>query len=247
MANETEYAAPVSFNKTWHTEPYPFISPPRPELSAKGKIVVKVIAADLQRRDQVDQAYQSIRNKLDKNDVKVINAVLLPAPGSLTDSKPEDLLRWSTDFLPFAGPEPVDFSTSTCLANIASTPGLAGYTISKAACLKTMDYFAMENPNVRVVSVQQGWVATASNGFQKEAPDKSELPGQFYIWLASPEDKFLKGKFVWANWDAQELLEIVKEVRSTKLLNWIVQGVPTPLNNSFNMIATSKLLTKYNR
>lgn len=30
----------VSFTKTWHSEPYPFISPLRPELSAAGKIIV---------------------------------------------------------------------------------------------------------------------------------------------------------------------------------------------------------------
>lgn len=30
----------LSFTKTWHTEPYPFISPTRPELSAAGKNVV---------------------------------------------------------------------------------------------------------------------------------------------------------------------------------------------------------------
>jgi NAD(P)-dependent dehydrogenase (short-subunit alcohol dehydrogenase family) len=30
----------VSFTKTWHSEPYPFISPSRPELSAAGKNIV---------------------------------------------------------------------------------------------------------------------------------------------------------------------------------------------------------------
>lgn len=30
----------VSFTKTWHSEPYPFISPFRPELSARGKNIV---------------------------------------------------------------------------------------------------------------------------------------------------------------------------------------------------------------
>ncbi|KAB8210967.1 hypothetical protein BDV34DRAFT_220142 [Aspergillus parasiticus] len=289
MANAIEYATPISFTKTWHTEPYPFISPSRPELSTKGKNVVilggsagignaisvafaqagpksvaivgrrldklqeaaeKVTAAasdratqvlvesaDLQDRAQVDCAYQSVVDNVGKIDILVINAVLLPAPGGLTDHKPEELVRAIEGnllmvmnafqaFLPFAGPEPVVLYTSTCLANIAPTPGLAGYTISKATCLKAMDYFAMENPHVHVVSIQPGWVATASNRYQEEAPDKAELPGQFYVWLASPEAKFLKGKFVWANWDAQELLERASEIQSTKLLNWVVEGIP---------------------
>lgn len=46
------------------------------------------------------------------------------------------------------------------------------------------------------------------------------------MWLASPEARFLNGKFVWANWDAKELLEKAEEIRTTKLLNWIIEGVP---------------------
>lgn len=33
----------------------------------------------------------------------------------------------------------------------------------------------------------------------------AELPGHFLVWLASPEAEFLKGKFLWANWDVDEL------------------------------------------
>ena len=32
------------------------------------------------------------------------------------------------------------------------------------------------------------------------------LPGNFAVWLASPEAKFLSGRFVWAEWDVDELL-----------------------------------------
>ncbi|KAE8418127.1 hypothetical protein BDV36DRAFT_255029 [Aspergillus pseudocaelatus] len=237
MANAIEYATPISFTKTWHTEPYPFISPSRSELSAKGKNVVVlggsagignaisiafaqagpksvavvgrrpdklqeaagkataavsdpttqvlVESADLQDRAQVDRAYQSIVDKMGKINILIINAVLIPAPGGLTDRKPDELVRAIEGnllmvmnafqaFLPFAGPEPVVLYTSTCLANIVPTPGLAGYSISKATCLKAIDYFAMENPHVHVVSIQPGWVSTASNGYQEEAPDKGK-------------------------------------------------------------------------
>lgn len=246
MANAIEYATPISFTKTWHTEPYPFISPSRPELSAEGKNVVvlggsagignaisvafaqagpksitivgrrleklqeaaeKVTAAvsdsatqvlvesaNLQDRAQVDRAYQSVVDKVGKIDILVINAVLLPAPGGLTNYKPEELVRTIEGnllivmnafqaFLPIAGPEPVVLHTSTCLANIAPTPGLAGYSISKATCLKAIDYFAMENPHVHVVSIQPGWVATASNGYQEEAPDKGKNYLASLVWL----------------------------------------------------------------
>lgn len=34
------------------------------------------------------------------------------------------------------------------------------------------------------------------------------LPGDFAVWLASPEAEFLAGKFVWAQWDVDELLTL---------------------------------------
>ncbi len=54
----------------------------------------------------------------------------------------------------------------------------------------------------------------------------AELPGGFYVWLASPEAAFLNRKFVWTNWDAQELLERADEIKSTTLLNWTIDGLP---------------------
>ncbi len=36
--------------------------------------------------------------------------------------------------------------------------------------------------------------------------DNVLLPGQFAVWLASKEAAFLKGRFVWANWDVRELV-----------------------------------------
>lgn len=53
----------------------------------------------------------------------------------------------------------------------------------------------------------------------------AEFPGHFFVWLASPEAGFLKGKFVWANWDAEELLGRAEEIKSTKLLNLVLEGV----------------------
>lgn len=31
------------------------------------------------------------------------------------------------------------------------------------------------------------------------------LPGHFSVWAATPEARFLHGRFVWANWDVDEL------------------------------------------
>jgi hypothetical protein len=38
------------------------------------------------------------------------------------------------------------------------------------------------------------------------------LPASFNLWLASPEAAFLKGRFVWANWDVNELMPDAKAI-----------------------------------
>jgi hypothetical protein len=43
--------------------------------------------------------------------------------------------------------------------------------------------------------------------------------------LVSPEAAFLKGKFVWANWDVEELVERKEEILNTDLLDVGLKGV----------------------
>ena len=52
-----------------------------------------------------------------------------------------------------------------------------------------------------------------------------ELPGRFCVWLASQEAKFLRGKFVWVNWDVDELKARKEEIMGTDFLNTGLWGV----------------------
>ena len=52
------------------------------------------------------------------------------------------------------------------------------------------------------------------------------LPATFYVWLASPEGAFLKGKFLWANWDVDELKLRAKELESSTDLTIGLVGWP---------------------
>lgn len=54
-----------------------------------------------------------------------------------------------------------------------------------------------------------------------------ELPGDFVVWVASPEAKFLKGKFVWCNWDVEEMKVRAKEIESSTLLTIGLDGFAT--------------------
>jgi hypothetical protein len=56
--------------------------------------------------------------------------------------------------------------------------------------------------------------------------DLVELPANFIVWLASPEAAFLKGRFLWSNWDIKELKEKIEYFAENPssltlgLLNW---------------------------
>lgn len=55
-----------------------------------------------------------------------------------------------------------------------------------------------------------------------------DLPGQFAVWAASNEAAFLHGRFVWANWDVDELRsgEIGKQIQEDEhFLKMGVEGL----------------------
>ncbi|KAM0478733.1 hypothetical protein ACHAP7_005880 [Fusarium lateritium] len=293
-----------SFTKTWHNEPYPFISPLRPELSAAGKniiitgggtgigkaiaiafaqagassvaivgrrlerleIAAKAIRAangstmvlyevgDVTQQESISKALQTIVDQVGKIDIFCANAGILPAEGPVLGYDEEELRRGLMTnvigsfnslqaFLPLAAPDAKLFYTGSGIGHwkpMAEVPDVFGYAAAKAAAQKMIDYFAFENPHIHVVSIQPGIIATGINpdliiGFdkgilplrmsRKDANRLVELPAHFMVWLASEEAKFLKGKFVWANWDAEELLARADETQSSMLLEVTLNGV----------------------
>lgn len=52
------------------------------------------------------------------------------------------------------------------------------------------------------------------------------LPATFTVWLASPEAAFLQGKFLWANWDAEELMARREEIEGSEQLSVGLVGWP---------------------
>lgn len=53
-----------------------------------------------------------------------------------------------------------------------------------------------------------------------------ELPASFLVWVASSEAEFLKNKYVWANWDVDELKAKKEELVSSPQLTVGLLGWP---------------------
>jgi hypothetical protein len=52
----------------------------------------------------------------------------------------------------------------------------------------------------------------------------ADLAGNFTVWAASPEAKFLKGKFVWVKWDVDELKANADAIAGSELFTLGLNG-----------------------
>nr|AMD38940.1 reductase [Fusarium babinda] len=278
----------ASFTKSWHTEPYPFISPTRPQNSAAGKNIVitgggsgigqatgiafaqagaksiaivgrrlhhleasaKAIQAvnpsthvlfetgDVVKGESISATLKTIVDKVGKIDVFIANAGMLPTNGLVSDYD-ESKLREGFEvnfmgafnslqaFLPLAASGAQVFYIGSGIGHwalMSEVPGVFAYAAAKSAALKMVDYFAHENPHIHVVGIQPGIIATGINPDITIGFDTVDLPAHFMVWLASKEAEFLKGKFVWANWDAEELMARAEEIKSSMLLRVTLNG-----------------------
>ncbi|KAL7949502.1 hypothetical protein V8C42DRAFT_311072 [Trichoderma barbatum] len=203
--------------------------------------------ADLMQRDTVDAALQSIQTKASAQagstylDVLVSNAGMAPKMGTVLGYDTELIMKTLglnvlsafnaiNAWVPLAPPgdKAVLINVSSMMAHGTPVPTNFAYSISKAANLKMLDYFAIENPAIHVVSIQPGIINTELGGDDMPvfvAPDTTDLPGQFCPWLLTDEARFLRNKFVWANWDVEELVARKDEIVGTRALTWGVEGV----------------------
>jgi hypothetical protein len=56
--------------------------------------------------------------------------------------------------------------------------------------------------------------------------DDPSLPGNFYVWATTKKAAFLHGRFVWANWDVDELIAMKPKIEGDKgFLKLGLQGV----------------------
>lgn len=111
-------------------------------------------------------------------------------------------------------------------AVIDFVPGLSGYAASKLAAFKMFSYLAYEQRSgVRVFHLHPGVVATAMAAEGKSiCDDTAELAADFAVWLNAPDADFLQNRFLYANWDVEELVARKQEIVDGNLLTVGIRG-----------------------
>ncbi|OCL02477.1 NAD(P)-binding protein [Glonium stellatum] len=201
---------------------------------------VLAVPADITNARQVDDAFLKISQTFDKIDVLVCNSAFMPVPRPVL-SPDFDVQDWWTafstnilgalytvqGFVKYAAKGAHILHISTCVSHMPPLEaGVSAYAASKAAGAKLFDYIAFENPGLHVVNVHPGLVDTnMSRKSGHGGMDHIDLSGHFCLWLVSSEANFLRGKFVWVNWDVDELKARKEEILSTDLLDTKLGGV----------------------
>lgn len=106
-------------------------------------------------------------------------------------------------------------NVSTIAAYMWTTmgPHRPSYGLTKNAGTALVQQIAKDTSvdEMQIVSFHPGGVLTESHRRLEGSDentitwDHEDLPGNFAVWAASPEAAFLHGRFVWANWDVEEL------------------------------------------
>jgi NAD(P)-dependent dehydrogenase (short-subunit alcohol dehydrogenase family) len=107
--------------------------------------------------------------------------------------------------------------------------GWSGYNGSKMGQARIFENIRFEHPEVRFINAHPGSVE--SDGFSRSGADApsegmtdGKLAGQFFAWLATDEAAFLSGRFVWAEWDIEELKAKKDEILEKDLLLTTIDG-----------------------
>ena len=158
-------------------------------ISKAGGTKVTSRVADLTDMAQTVQAVSSISSEVGPIDIFVSNAASLGPIRTVTHYDANDILdvirsnvistlHAAQAFLSVAAMQsPVFINISAALAHERPLPmfGVGGYSMSKLAGLKLLDYFGAENPLVRIIHVQPGIVQTEMSQSDIDRDDRESV------------------------------------------------------------------------
>ncbi|KAL2845025.1 putative NADP(+)-dependent dehydrogenase [Aspergillus pseudoustus] len=206
---------------------------------------VVVLQADLLDEGAVTRALRGFSEAEGLIDVFVHNAGYLPDFEVVRDADVDGWWRSyevnvkgsliaAKAFLPLAAPNAVLIASGSA-ASALVVPKASAYVSAKFAESRFFEFVQVENPHIRVHNIHPGTIATRmmdktrAAGYEFPEDDVS-LPAAFTVWVASPEAAFTKGKYLWCNWDVEELREQRERILETDYLTigyingWPFQG-----------------------
>ncbi|GFP60321.1 hypothetical protein ACSS6W_000133 [Trichoderma asperelloides] len=203
------------------------------------------IAADISSKDDIKMLFESLA---DSPDVLINNAGYMPVPEKFQDA---DIDEWWSGYTTNVfgtvlvtqtylkhrdtkasktGPG-VIITLNTIAAYSFDMPSLSAYGSSKAALARWLEIASHDVPQevARFISVHPGAVATdmghKAGIIDTLAVTEAALTADFTAWLASDEASFLAGRFVWANWDCEQLISRKQEILEENLFRTSLTGV----------------------
>ncbi|KAK8184870.1 uncharacterized protein BKA78DRAFT_256662 [Phyllosticta capitalensis] len=129
-------------------------------------------------------------------------------------------LRPEMPHMPF---QPVIVLDVSSITTYTVVPGVSAYGSSKLAFTRLMAHLQSEVsssfPKIRVHSFHPGAIYTPAmqkTGFASDFIkwDDESLPAGFAVWLTSPAAAFLRGRFVFAAWDVDEMVAMKERFES---------------------------------
>jgi NAD(P)-dependent dehydrogenase (short-subunit alcohol dehydrogenase family) len=185
---------------------------------------IHFFAGSIDDHEAIKRIFQKIRSSIAEPTILITSAAYVAASSTVLEL-PAEQLRASfetnvvgnanlvQEFLNAEGKGEkiiVDISSAAIHLHM---PDMGAYSISKLAFTQWLVHLheQLGEKVVRIHSVHPGAVLTdAARAFGLNETtmdwDDVHLPGRFVVWLASKEGEFLKGRFVWANWDVEELM-----------------------------------------
>ncbi|KAF2823307.1 NAD(P)-binding protein [Ophiobolus disseminans] len=202
------------------------------------------LQGDVTDRTAVEAAFRTSHETFGTIDVLINNAGYLPDLGPISSALQSDWWKGFeinvlgsfnvlSSFVPVGAQNAVVVNTTSAAVN-ARVPGESAYSASKVATTRLFEHFQDENPGLRVVNVAPGVVVTDMGrkavhafevmGLPLPPEDDIRLPASYLVWAASAEAEFIKGKFVWVNWDVDELKHVIENAESKHILTLGVIG-----------------------
>ena len=211
--------------------------------ASDGLTDVHIVTADIMVQSQVTEAMESTIKHFGRvPDVLINNAGGITGLGSLADLDIDEFME-AYD-LNLRGPLTVlqtfiranrqhspdtprtVINLPSGLAHVPFAGPAASYGSSKMAMARITEYAHHEMPSWNIFNMQPGVVGTdLARAAGRQGEDAPELPAGFAVWLAAhPDARKLNGKFIWANWDIDEVLDRAEEIEKKDLLTLALKG-----------------------